>query len=181
MSYYGMGDYYLGDYYRGDPGLLGKIFGGIKGAVGGFLKGGPLGAIGGAIKGAAGAGGRRPPPLPQIRQIQAPVPYSWPQGPGTIMVPVPGITGGVQRLLPGGASGYEAAACPRGFRPNKSAYWLKSGERVEKGTKCVRVRRLNVANVRALRRGIRRAAGFAKIARRVITISRRFKKSRRRR
>ena len=32
-----------------------KIFGGLKGAIGGFLGGGPLGALGGAAKGFAGA------------------------------------------------------------------------------------------------------------------------------
>lgn len=60
MSYYGRGDYYRGDYYRGDPGFLGSLFKGIKGAVGGFVTGGPLGAITGAARAVLRPAGMNP-------------------------------------------------------------------------------------------------------------------------
>ena len=36
---------------RGDPFIHKRIFGGIAGAVGGFIRGGPAGAIAGGIRG----------------------------------------------------------------------------------------------------------------------------------
>lgn len=54
-------------------------------------------------------------------------------------IPKPGIGGAISRLLPGGDTGY------------------------------YRRRRMNVANPKALRRAIRRAHGFAKLARKVLT------------
>lgn len=56
-------------------------------------------------------------------------------------------------------------ACPRGFHLNKSAYCLRDGTFVEKGTRLVKNRRLNEANGRANNRSIRRlerAQGQAK-------------------
>ena len=41
-----------------------RIFGGIKGAIGGFISGGPLGAIGGAARGILAP--TRPRPIPQV-------------------------------------------------------------------------------------------------------------------
>lgn len=92
-------------------------------------------------------------------------------------------------LTMGGGGGYEQqpvgtmlrnefiAGCQlKGTRPNKSGYY----KQVTKGdptnvvyipakSVCVKSRRLNVANPRALRRAIRRAQGFSKLARRVMT------------
>lgn len=64
----------------------------------------------------------------------------------------------------------------KGTRPNKSGYYkqITKGDPtnviyVPPKSVCVKSRRLNVANPRALRRSIRRAQGFAKLARRVMT------------
>jgi hypothetical protein len=58
-------------------------------------------------------------------------------------------------------------ACPKGHHLSK-----KHGH-------CVRNRRMRVTNVKALRRALRRAHGFEKIARRVCRITPRFKKAKR--
>jgi hypothetical protein len=175
---YAAGDYYQGDYYRGD-GLfsgLGKVFGGIaKAAVGGvkgFISGGPLGAVAGAGK--------------AIGLIQGPRNFL-PQGP-----PLPGGFGGLPMIGPpsggappdqyGGVQMIPTAGgmmlCPiKGTRVNKSTYITRGGGTSRwpqqiivhpKGTECVKPRRMNVTNPRALRRGIRRMQGFAKLSRRVL-------------
>src|SRR5207245_9692893 len=65
---------------------------------------------------------------------------------------------------------------PRRLHPNKSTYVTRGGgtsrwppqlEVHFKGTEAVPTRRMNVANPRALRRALRRVAGFAKITKRV--------------
>lgn len=129
MPYYAsMGDYYqAGDNYAAG-GFLGSIGKAIGGAVKGFISGGPLGAI----RGAGAAVLRRPnvTPLPPSGMSLV--------GGGSI-VPAPGLVGFGQRVLPGGATGYE-------FR---------------------RRRRINPLNIKALRRAMRRAKGFERQARRV--------------
>jgi len=156
MGYY-QGDYYRGDYY-GDPflgGLIKKIGGVVGGVAKGFLGGGPVGAISGGIRGVSQSFGGRPPlatsfagPMPVLR--------------------TPGLKGIGQRLIPGGATGYEVAlpgggdGCPKGHHRNKSDYFLKSGQFVQAGTACVKNRRMNVTNPRALRKAIRRNRGFVK-------------------
>lgn len=137
MSYY-RGDYYRGDYYRGD--IFGSIFGGIKKVVGTVAKiGGSLipGPAGAVLKGVGGA------LVPVARQ---PVVVTGQQGATAILrqqqiVPVPGVTGAFQRAVPGGATGYMVAR--------------------------VGGRRMNVTNVKALRRAGRRVKGFLKLARRM--------------
>lgn len=127
MSYY-QGDYYRGgDYYQAG-GFLGSIGKAIGGAVKGFVTGGPLGAIRGAASTFV---------KPKTMSI-IPVTPGATFGGGTI-VPTPGLTGFAQRIVPGGATGFE-------FR---------------------RRRRMNPANVKALRRAIRRAKSFERLARRV--------------
>lgn len=92
------------------------------------------------------------------------------------VTPTPGIGGAIQRILPGGQTGFQVQgpvpmgmkiACQSGFRPNKSNYFLKSGEFVAAGTRCVRNRRRNNMNERALRRALGRVDGFASLERRV--------------
>lgn len=136
MGYY-MG---AGDYYRGDGNYAaGGFFSSIGKAIGsvakvalpavGTLVGGPLGGIlGGAVsRGLAGGGGG----APQAAAAQAGMP----------VVPVPGLRGLAQRVIPGGATGLMVA----------------------KG----KTRRINPLNIKALRRAMRRAKGFEKQARRV--------------
>lgn len=176
----GRGDYYAGDYYAGS--FLGNLWRGIKhtvgGAIHGFITGGPVGAIGGAIGGAvsgteaniaadqseavgSSAGGRnpgalivsRPPPGGIITQS----PLGTPVSPAAIAMQ---MTRGVGM---------------RKLHPNKSTYITRGGGTSRwpaglqvhvKGTEQVPSRRMNVANPRALRRALRRVAGFGKIVKR---------------
>jgi hypothetical protein len=97
------------------------------------------------------------------------------------MIPAMGTPSGL--MSPGGTMITEQALMAkfggimRGFRPNKSTYAVRGGGTsrwgpagmvriITKGTVPVKNRRMNVANPRALRRGLRRAAGFVKLARR---------------
>jgi len=180
MPYY-RGDYYRGDYYRGDPGILGSIGGlvgkAVKGAIG--LLPGPIGTAA-RVVGTALTAARTP-------AISLPMPF------GTALAPF--IAPPPLRIGPGGLpsgvitqSPYGTPVSPgalerqgvgvRGFRPNKSTYVTRGGgtsrwsmglELHPAGTVLVKSRRMNVANPRALRRSIRRAQGFAKLARRVMT------------
>lgn len=89
--------------------------------------------------------------------------------PGTFTGSRPGLDFGdvgdfIKRVAPGGATGRGRVApdaqtgrCPQGYHPAKD------------GRGCVRNRRTNVANPRALSRALRRAEGFEKLARRTVT------------
>jgi len=175
MPYYAAGDYYgRGDYYRGDPGLLGSLAKGVLGVVKGAIGITPVGRIAIAARTALA---RRPSP-PMITPFAGGgggVPdYGFP-GPGS--VPPVG-----QVMVGGGMAGIPARpfidVIPRGRHLNKSTYVTRGGGTSKwpmqilvhpAGTEAVRSRRLNVANVRALRRAIRRATGFAKLSRRVLS------------
>ena len=174
MPYYGQyrGDYATHGYGRGDPGFLSSLWKGIKKvalpAVG-FALGGPAGL---ALGSALGGGARTPP----IMAPQKPMPRQNIQfRAGTLAArstdyypPMPQFAGtpmGRARVtgmenLGGGGTG----CCPRGFHLAKDG----SG-------RCVRNRRMNVANPRALRRSMRRVQGFEKLARRTISFTRRVK------
>jgi hypothetical protein len=150
MGYY-MGDYYAGDYYRmarGDPGFFGFLGRAIKGVAGGVL--GKVFPGGLPQLGERGVVKRLPQVLGKVGPIVRKV------------GPIAGVAAGGAAI---GALGSRALAgaggCPKGFHPCKSRYGCKRGD-------CVRNRRMNVCNPRALRRGIRRAAGFSKLARRVM-------------
>ncbi|MHC4067047.1 MAG: hypothetical protein ACYSUI_21430 [Planctomycetota bacterium] len=149
MSYYtGQGDYYSG---KGDPGLFGSIFSGIKGAVGGFLKGGPLGAIKGGISGVIGR--------PQTGRALQPPAMQRPQ------ITLPGLPFGPQRAPVGAPAAAPAASgngCTPGYHLNKAYSYRHNAE---PGTMCVRNRRMNPANPKALRRAIRREKAFIGLAR----------------
>jgi len=167
MSYY-QGDYYQGDYYQGDP-FLGAILGTVvpwlgkkllgrgasKAAIatagGGAAVGGGTGLVTGAIGGEllqrGGAAlwqkirGGRP---------ETPRPFQPPGMP-------PRMQSTVSGTLVGAGGG---VCCPPGYHPNKSM--TKMGH--PPGSTCVRNRSMNVANPRALRRSLRRVAGFGKLA-----------------
>ncbi len=178
MSYYARP---AGDYktygYAGDPGFLSSLWKGIKSValpiIGGLIAG-PAGA---AVGGAMTKPGRPQPPS------QFPVPPGTLGGaisfPGGMTVSTAytgggrgGKFGGGTRLATYQASQAAAAAvggvCPTGYHLDKLT-----------GTKCVRNRRMNVANPRALRRSMRRVQGFEKLARRTITFTRRTRMKKR--
>ena len=184
MGYY-RGDYYRGDYYRGD--FFGSVFKGIKGAVGGFLSGGPVGAIKGAATALVGSGSHASLPKPNV----TPQLYDYNSGlvpdvnypPSMNISNYPVTASGGDSSIPT----FTATQMPtRGYHLNKSTYetrgggtsrWPKSLQLHQKGTVLVRNRRMNVGNARALKRSLRRASGFARLARRVGFIHRTYKKS----
>ena len=178
MSYYGrpMGDYKTYG-YAGDPGFLSSLWKGIKKiapiVVGGLL-GGP---IGGAVV-AAGTG--KPAPqapfqLPGI--VGGAVTF-----PGGTQVAagfqpqgrLPPFTAAGPGVLPRGGQRTQPRVAPMNGMCPTGYHFVKSGEGY-----CVRNRRMNVANPRALRRGMRRVQGFEKLARRTISFTRRVKMKKR--
>ena len=138
-----------GGTFQGDPGLfsfLGKAARGITGVV--SRLGIPI------VSGAAGVassllgGGMRSGPGFQQIPFQ-PIPM---QTAGQI--PAPGVAGFMQRAIPGGATGMQG--CGNGTRPNKSGYYVQGGQYVAPGTVCVKRRRMNPLNPRALSKAMRR-------------------------
>jgi len=174
MPYYRQqaGDYATYGYGRGDPGFLSGLWKGIKKIAApaiGFALGGPAGlAIGSAI------GGARTPPI--MQQQAKPQPrYSSQMQLGPISArgtqfypPVPQFRGTpMPTSTAAGRAGVplsSAGCCPVGYHLSKDG----SG-------RCVRNRRMNVANPRALRRSMRRVQGFEKLAKRTISFTRRVK------
>lgn len=116
--------YYAGDYYRGDGNYAA---GGIFGTIGKVL-----GKVGKAVIGATPIG-RVATELIAPKMLAPTITGAPP------LIPKPGFKGTVERLLPGGESGFMVA----------------------------KRRRMNVTNVRALRRAGRRVRGFLKLASRL--------------
>jgi len=129
--------------YAGDPGLFSSIFGGIKKGfqvASRFVPGG--GAVMGAIstirqltrRNPRQIGTRRGRAAAAIAQQFAP-PVGIMPGPMPAMAvePVPGLKGLGQRIIPGGATGYQVpgtaigARVPQGYHLNKSGYWRGAG------------------------------------------------------
>jgi len=171
MAYY-QGDYYQGDYYQGDP-FFGALIGGAVSWLGKkLLKRGAkkvgttamtkVARAGTGIAVGAGVGAAAGPLARAVGTIP------------TLALPLPG--GGVFRpgaALPGGVPMVSPGCCPTGFHFNKAL--TRSG--APPGTVCVRNRSMNVANPRALRRSLRRVAGFGKLAQRAKKDIRRAAKS----
>jgi hypothetical protein len=199
MPYYAVGDYYggRGDYYRGDPGFLKNVLGGIVGGVKGLITGGPTGAVIGAARGyASAATGKQPPgtnttlPGPQIvppaRGLVGGPPGGvgigyFPQGGGGVGMgyfpPGPGGGGPVGTMDPGQFGQFIPGLCGmKGTHTNKSSYFKQvpgnplAGVRIPKGTVCVKNRRMNPANGRAVARALRRAYAFKNMAMRTIRL-----------
>lgn len=181
MPYY-RGDYYQGDYYGAGDGIfsgIGRALKVVTGAAIGYITGGPKGAIAGAIGGTAraitsgtemetlAAGGSESAYTPELMKQHQ---MALMRGPG-IMAPAM-ISPAESRMVMTGPM------LARGYRWNKSTYAVRGGGTsrwgpatgqvmlIPKHTVQVKSRRMNVANPRALRRGLRRAAGFVKLARR---------------
>lgn len=146
MAYYGdyyRGDYYRGDYYRGDP-IFGALVGGVARLGAGLVKKG----VGAVARGVVGVFSKKGA-TEVAKQVAVPVAIGVGgaiAGRGTVpplpppgQVPKAGVRGAIERALPFGETGY------------------------------VKRRRMNVTNVKALRKAIRRATGFAKLARKCIT------------
>jgi len=159
----GRGDYASGGYgYRGDPGLLsfvGKLIKPIWKAVKPLILPAGLGAAGAMVAApSTSVTVGMPPPVPGAGAM-----------PGGGLLPAAGA------LVGGAIAGYQGAAvaggvCPVGYHPRKDR---------RLPFKCVRNRRMNIANPRALRRGMRRVQGFEKLARKTISFTRRVKMKKR--
>ena len=147
MSYYQrpMGDYKTYG-YAGDPGFLSSLWKGIK-------------TVGKALF----------TPAPQVIQQMLPAPAAPAVQPG--WMPGAGARGPSmpQFQLPSTGPGGYAQGSP-GQVPLQGYHWAKDGSGRQ-----VRNRRMNVANPRALRRSMRRVAGFEKLAKRTIRFTRRVK------
>lgn len=171
----------MGDYktygYAGDPGFLSSLWKGIK-KVAAFIPG-PIGAIA-RVAGAVGAGVAgvkllEPPPsqFPMVRPSSFPGqgfgPGAGARGPAMPRFVPPGTGAGGRATGPTrGSVAMVDGCCPQGYHPEKSGRGY-----------CVRNRRMNVGNARALRRGMRRVQGFEKLARRTIQFTRRVKMKKR--
>lgn len=179
--------------FQGDPGFfswVGKAASKLVGALpGGGLVKTALSVGGGFLASKLGRGRQAPPPMvsPITREQGFQVPGRVQSasafaparpGIGRVAQPVvktPGVRGAVQRLLPGGATGFEVAAmatnggigCPSGYRPNKSDYFLRDGSFVAAGTRCVKIRRRNPGNMRAADRAISRITSAKNMAKRL--------------
>lgn len=188
MGYY-RGDYYQGDYYQGDPFSLGGLLTGALHTVGG------LGIPGiSTIANAAGSllGGSSPKPVagPSITPM---LPPTFPGAGGftgiqaqagslgfAIGTGTPGMNIAPQAPPQAVAMNSLGQLVPcemKGYHRNKSTYYRK-GVKIPKGSICVKNRTMNVANGRALRRSIRRAEAFKKVAMRTVRFLNPTKKKR---
>lgn len=161
--------YYMGDYYMGDPGFFSTL-GGIAKAAVGFIPG-----VGPALSAGLGAIGRKAAPLALpaaagAAAVSAPRAIGRAIGSTVLKHPVltgagaAGIAGiglgaGAVKMLANGGGG-----CGHGH------HIIKKGPHAGR---CVRNRRMRVTNTKALRRAIRRAHGFAKIAKKCLAFTER--------
>jgi len=136
----------------GDPGFLDylkrKAMAGMALATNVFT-----GGVSGAVAGSVAAATRPRPSMvrPPMSTVVGPGQGQYPIG-----VPKPGILAATQQFVPGGETGL-GQGCAKGYRPNKTSYWLKNGTHVPAGSKCVKYRRrYNPANAKATSRSIGR-------------------------
>lgn len=159
MAYY-QGDYYQGDYYQGDP-FLGSLFAKGLGWLGKKIFKRRLNPVGqAALERVTSRGLRTMAPVAAGTALafspSIPIPFTKLQVTPSAFLPggVPFV--GPRRQPAAMAPGMDAAGCcPSGYHMAKDG----SG-------RCVRNRSMNVANPRALRRSLRRVAGFGKLAQR---------------
>ena len=166
---------------------------GAVGAVGGVLLGGgiptPVSVIQGAVRGALGSRATRSQRVAQTpagRFVrQAPVSRLDPRPSGGQQGVVVGRTredrifvgpqGQPVGQLPVGRGTQVAvdgtcppgAVCPKGFRINKTSYFLRDGTFVARESRCVRIRRRDALNGRAALNSTRRLVAYSKATRRV--------------
>lgn len=194
---------FRGDYYRGDPGFFSFIGHALKGLAGTVLPllpvvGGPASAVFNALTG-GGAGTTATDlviPSSPGAAIGKAMQYGKSLAAGSA-VAVPSSTGlqlaqsgggGIMppigtAMMTGGPGGFGGGRF-RATHPNRSTYVTRGGGTSKwpqglslhpKGSTMVTGRRMNVGNARALRRALRRARGFAKLAHRVLATTRHFK------
>ena len=170
MGYY-MGDYYGNSYRylgpgRGDPGI-GSFLGGLARKAISFIPGvGPAAST--AIE--AISSSKAASKAASVAKAASGMVIKHPVISAAGAAGVVGIAGGLaaeKAITVMGGGG----ACPRGHHISKSKHAKHFGQ-------CVKNRRMNVCNSRALRRAIRRTHGFAKLAMKTIHITHPKKKGR---
>lgn len=165
---------------RGDPGLFGTLGKVARGAIGvaGSIIPGPVGAGLTAIHKRTGRTQALPERIQTAEQQKrwfeqnvSFVPGPALPGPGTR--PTPGIAGFGQRLIPGGATGYEATGTciPKGYKLNETGYHLQDGTYVPPQSKIVKIRKRNPLNPRAASRAISRLESAKKASERLRRIT----------
>lgn len=182
-------------------GTVGRAVGGVMSTVGGFIPGigGTVRNIGGIVSRISGGGVQNGASVPVLKQGPGtstrdyPVPGSYPEMPqpqnprGLTPREIVQRLGG-QSFDPGGIARTAigpgtvltdpnpAKCCPPGYRPNKSAYYRRSPQGTviyhPKGSVCVKSRRRNPLNPRALSRAMSRVAGAEKAIKKVISYER---------
>lgn len=156
--------------YRGDPGLGGflkKVGKGLVGGAVGLVTGGPAGAVAGAAMAVRGGTATPSRNVATAGLVGGPMPGGPQEG---FRIPFPGpsdlrvrpgaiLPGGDPFVMREGGTMVQAGmklACPSGYRPNKTSYFLKDGTFIPAGSKCVKARRRNPLNPRALDRALGR-------------------------
>src|SRR5215510_3674182 len=172
MGYY-QGDYYRGDFYQGDPGVLGFL-----GRAGRTIAG--MGAS--MLPGVGGLAGRLISRIPgggrgvQIIKSAGAAVIKHPVLSGAAAAGVVGATavgvgapGAGAMTMPGGALMGPVPMGPGAMMPGMRGFHMSKPRRINPASgipHLVRNRRMRVTNPRALRRAIRRAKGFERLARR---------------
>jgi len=143
----------------GDPGFFDFLGGVVKKGLG-VVSGLGIPFVSGAAGVARGLlGGGRGPGMSGVQRID-PIMLASRMGQQGLPTTEPrrGGRAFLERAVRGGETGM-GAGCTQGYRPNKSGYWLNSGEYVEPGSTCVKSRRMNPLNPKALSRAARRIEG----------------------
>lgn len=181
---------FLGGLIGGITGFLtGGPIGAVAGAIGGATAGGGAGGAlqAGVYRGLPQAGGTSSSALPSVAgpSFGGFPQYFRPGGAGGargFAAQPMDQGGGTTVSTMGGATGTALACTTKGQHLNRSHYFRKphglaenighwgGAVEVDKGTVCVKNRRMNVGNTRALRHALRRARGFEKLAMRTIRI-----------
>lgn len=176
---------------------LGLITGGPKGAITGALGAGVSVAKEGIARETLAAGGSGSALTPELKMKHAAALARGGAGGGAPKPAVALMSGGMPSQMaiqtwggmPIGGGGMLPMAMDgflRGYRWNKSTYAVRGGgtsrwpvglQLIPRHSVAVKSRRMNVANPRALRRALRRASGFAKLARRYVRVTASFKKT----
>jgi len=159
--------------------VTGHPLAGVQGAIQSFTGGGGTGAGCGPGYYMAKSGPKAGTCVPNAStraSLQGATKFSGIKiGGGTLPggIKLPSFTGGTtvaygspSPVSAGGGGGVPAGmklACPSGFHPNKSGYYTHSEGWIPEGSKCVRNRRRNPANPRALDRAIGRLEGAKRL------------------
>jgi len=159
----------------GDPGIFGAI-GSVVSKVASVAKiiPGPIGMAASAVSRLTSP---KSGPLPSYFQptgaTRQPVASSLP-GLGFPQQPTPGLTGMVQRLLPGGSTGMQdvsTVGAPAGYHVNKTGYFLKDGTYIPEQSRWVRNRHRNPLNPRAASKAIGRIESLKRATKRFSRIT----------